>query len=104
MSDKKSSVQEFYRIRVIIRIPGSQSLLLEGTYLTQPDDETLTSKKIKQECLDHVERNINWDKVPAPRAVCKMEVTYKALDNDFIVVGGKLKTEATETRRKAQNQ
>lgn len=81
------SNQKFYRVRVILQPKDYQKVCLEGMYL--PKNETADAKKLKQECLDYISKQIKWDKLGTTRDNCKMELTYKALDNDFIVVEDK---------------
>lgn len=79
--------QKFYRVRVILHPAGYQKVCLEGMYL--PKNKTADTKKLKQECLDYITKQIKWDKLGVSRDNCKMELTYKAIDNDFIVVEDK---------------
>ncbi len=93
---KNDSCRQFYRVRATIRVPGYQSLALEGTFLPKPDNGATTPQKIKQECLDYIEQNVRWDTLSVPRDTCKITVTYTVLHNDFIVVEGKSRM-STET-------
>jgi hypothetical protein len=86
---KNHTSTPFYRVRITLRIPGYQSLLLEGMYLPKPGTEAADGKLLKRECLDYAARQIRWDDLGVTRDDCTMEVSYKALPNAFIVVEGK---------------
>ncbi len=86
MSKKNHTATPFYRVKITLRIPGYQTLLLEGTYLPRPGTGSVDGKKLKQECLDHAANNIKWGELGVSREACQMEISYKALPNAFILM------------------
>jgi hypothetical protein len=45
---------------------------------------TTDARKLKATCINAVRMGINWEKVGIDIDVCKIDVTYKVVNNDFV--------------------
>ncbi|MDR2130998.1 MAG: hypothetical protein LBP56_07540 [Odoribacteraceae bacterium] len=87
--EQEEEKQKFYRVKVVVRLPkgaGGDKVLLEGLYL--PKGRAVDAGKLKRECSDLIRGSISCND-EVIRDMCEIDVTYKAIENDFVVVEGK---------------